>query len=143
MCFAQVISLLLFSKVPLSSETIDSILGFPPEKPSHLIISRLRCLLSYIPGQPVILFYTSFSDYLLSPERMEDPWYIDILSQKHFIDSRRFAIMESMLHFNLNMCDLGTSFVHNDDILGLDACIYVYILPLMKGESIVATHYSK
>lgn len=50
--FTQVISLLLFSKVALSSETIDGILGFPPEEPSHLIFSRLQSLLEYTPGQP-------------------------------------------------------------------------------------------
>ncbi|KAL5520517.1 hypothetical protein ACEPAG_9741 [Sanghuangporus baumii] len=53
--FRKVLSLLLLSKVPLSSESIDGIIGFRTEESSVLILSRLRSLVLYSPGGPYLL----------------------------------------------------------------------------------------
>lgn len=128
--FVQVLSLLLFSKVPLTSEAIDGILGFPPDEPSRLILSLLQCLLAYTPGQPVRLFHISFSDYLLSLGCKDEPWYIDESLQKSFLASRCFSVMEDMLRFNI--CELESSFVRNDDIPGLEDRIKNAIPPHLE-----------
>ncbi|KAL5532079.1 hypothetical protein ACEPAF_5643 [Sanghuangporus sanghuang] len=62
--FEEVFALILLSKFPLSSKTIDGILGFSSLEPSLLILSKLRSLITYSPGGPVSLLHASFSDYL-------------------------------------------------------------------------------
>lgn len=128
--FSKVLSLLLFCKAPLSSGSLDCILGFPPDEPSQLILSKLRCLLSYTPGKPVSLFHASFSDYLTSPDRAGEPWFIDIDTEKYHITSRCFTVMDDMLRFNI--CDLETSFVRNEDIPNVGARIKGRIPPCLE-----------
>lgn len=112
--FSKVLTLLLISKVPVSNRTIDGILGFPPEDPSYLILSKLRCLLSYSPNQPISLFHASFSDYLTSSNRTGEPWSIDIVALKSHVATRCFSVMKDLLRFNI--CNIETSFIRNEDI---------------------------
>lgn len=54
--FSQVLALITLSKVPLSIDSLDAIMGFPPEKSSRLVLSRLQCLLAYssdVPDAPI------------------------------------------------------------------------------------------
>ncbi|OCB85826.1 WD40 repeat-like protein [Sanghuangporus baumii] len=110
--FAKVMALLLLSKAPLSSDTIDGILGFPHQETSLILLSRLRSLITYTPGGPVRLFHVSFSDYLMSSGPSGEPWFIDISEAKRLIVDRCFIVMENLLRFNIS--DLRTSFVYND-----------------------------
>lgn len=125
--FVQVMGLILLGKTPLSVATIDGILGYPSEKSSSLVLSRLQCLLAYSLDTPIHLFHTSFSDYLISPERSADPWLIDISSQMTYITMRCFSVMKDMLHFN--MCNLESSFLPNDKVKGLQGRIEENIPP--------------
>ena len=123
--FQKVMGLLLLSKISLSAQAVDGILGFPPQETSRLVLSKLRCLLAYSPEGPVSLFHASFSDYLLSSERRNDPWFIDVLAQHNFVTTRCFSVMEEMLHFNI--CDLSTSFTRNEDIPDFENRVKKYI----------------
>lgn len=114
-------------------------MGFPPDEPSQLIISKLRCLLSYIPGKPVSLFHASFSDYLTSPDRVGEPWFINIEAEKYHITSRCFTVMEDMLRFNI--CDLETSFVRNEDIPNVSARIKDRIPPYLEYACVYWAHH--
>ncbi|OCB87982.1 WD40 repeat-like protein [Sanghuangporus baumii] len=115
--FRKVLALVLLSKVPVSSGDIDGILGLSPQRSSILILQNLRSVLTYNPGGPVSLFHTSFSDYLMSPERSNDLWFIDISKAKGLIIDRCFLVMKDLLR--LSICDLESSFVRNDDVLDL------------------------
>ncbi|KAL5478714.1 hypothetical protein ACEPAI_1991 [Sanghuangporus weigelae] len=112
--FRKVLALVLLSKVPVSSGDIDGILGLPPQRSSILILQNLRSVLTYNPGGPVSLLHTSFSDYLMSPERSNDLWFIDIPKAKDLIINQCFIVMKNLLRFNI--CDLKSSFVRNDDV---------------------------
>ncbi|KAL5512428.1 hypothetical protein ACEPAG_3420 [Sanghuangporus baumii] len=115
--FRKVLALLLLSKAPISSRMIDDLLGFRPHESCTLILSKLQSLVSYTIEGPVSLFHTSFSDYLTSSKHSHEPWFINVLDARQLIVERCFCIMENMLHFN--MCNLETSFVHNDDVQGI------------------------
>lgn len=117
--FANIIGLILLSKAPLSIDTIDGILGYKPESSSRLILSRLKSVINYSLDGYVRLFHTSFSDYLMSPNRSTDPWVIDIPTKNSFIASRCFSVMENDLRFNI--CSIESSFIRNDEIPDLDA----------------------
>ncbi|KAL5521305.1 hypothetical protein ACEPAG_9228 [Sanghuangporus baumii] len=116
--FGKVFALILLSKVPLPSKTIDGILGFSSLEPSLLILSRLRSLITYSPGGPVSLLHASFSDYLTSCERSSKPWDIDIDEAKRLIIDRCFIVMGGLLRFNI--CDLESSSVYHDYVPGLE-----------------------
>ena len=137
--FEQVLGLLLLSKVSLTSEVMDEVLGFPPGEPAVLVLSKLRCVLKYSPSEPVSLFHASFSDYLLSPERKDDPWFIDVPAQHNFIATRCFSVMEERLQFN--MCDLGTSFNCNNNVPDLQDRIKNYIPPHLTYACAYWSHH--
>ena len=112
--FGPLMSLLLLSKEPLAIQTIDKFLDFPTKQSSEYILSKLRSVLSYTPGEPVRLLHTSFSDYLQSPLQASEPWHIDIPGAECNLARRCISVMEAGLHFNI--CNLETSFVRNDDV---------------------------
>ncbi|EJC98361.1 uncharacterized protein FOMMEDRAFT_161728 [Fomitiporia mediterranea MF3/22] len=61
--------------------------------------------------------HTSFRDYLLSPERQKDPWFIDLESQKEFIASQCLTVMRDGLRFNI--CNIKSSYISNNQITDL------------------------
>lgn len=137
--FRKVMSLVLLSKIPVSSEDIDGILEYPPHQSSTEILSSLRSVVSYSPGKPIHLLHTSFSDYLLSPNRSSDPWFIDISAAQHLIVIRCFSIMDDLLRFNI--CGLESSFVHNDNIPDLDDRVKASIPSHLKYACIYWSHH--
>ncbi|KAL5522077.1 hypothetical protein ACEPAF_1934 [Sanghuangporus sanghuang] len=112
--FRKILMIFLAGKVPMSSKTIDGLLGFQSRESCTLILSRLQSLISYTVEGPISLFHASFSDYLTSPDHSSEPWFIDVYDVNRLILERCFSVMENMLHFN--MCRLETSFVCNDDV---------------------------
>lgn len=123
--FQRVVGLILLSKTPLIEDTIDSILGSSVGK-CRATLSRLRSVIEYRPGEPIRLFHTSFSDYLVSSSHTED-WIIDMAEQEFFLAARCFEIMKAELRFNI--CDLKSSFVHNDAVDDIEGRIRSRILP--------------
>ena len=128
--FTDLIAFLLLSKISMSSSDMDKFLGFPVDESCEHILSRLRSVLSYTPGQPVRLFHASFSDYLLSGDRDNEPWFIDIPRVTSEVALRCLVVMQEGLHFD--MCDLKTSYIRNDDVPGLDVRVEFKIVPYLK-----------
>ena len=137
--FKRIFSLLLLSKIPLSSKAIDGILGFASREPSLLVLSKLRSLITYSPGGPVSLLHASFSDYLTSPDRAHDPWFIDTNEAKRYIVEQCFTVMKDMLRFNI--CDLDSSFVRNDDIPDLANRVKARIPSHLRYACVHWTHH--
>ncbi|KAL5521321.1 hypothetical protein ACEPAG_9245 [Sanghuangporus baumii] len=115
--FRAILAFVLLSKAPLSYKSIDDILGFPSGESSVLILSRLQSVLSYSADEPVSIFHASFTDYLLSPDRSSDPWFIDAAAANRLIVERCLFVMEDLLRFNI--CGLKSSFDCNDDVTDL------------------------
>lgn len=126
--FSRILGLILLSKTPLTASTIDGLLGLGSDE-CHATLSRLRSVIDYKPGEPIRLFHTSFSDYLLSVGVIED-WFIDIPAQHARIATRCFSVMENKLRFNI--CNLKSSYVRNDDVDGLDEVIKARIPPQLS-----------
>ena len=111
--FTGVFSLILFSKTPLSDDAIDGILG---TNTASDILTYLRSLVVYEPGNPIVLRHTSFYDYLLSCE--ESRWYIDAKVQRVNIASRCLERMGDFLKYNI--CNIPSSLVLNSDVPDLN-----------------------
>ena len=137
--FREVLSLVLLSRVPLSSEEIDGILGFSPRQSSLLVLSRLRSLVTYAPGGSVSLLHASFSDYLTSSDRADDPWFIDIHPAQQMIVKRCLAIMKTELRYNI--CNLESSCVRNDDVPDLADRIKSKISPQLEHACLHWAHH--
>ena len=119
--FSRVLGLILLSKIPFTPKEIDTILGFPGDESCEAEeLCGLRSVLSYSPNKPVTLFHASFSDYLLSPDRKTDPWFIDIPLVHQFLAMRCFEIMKGPSGLCFDMCNFPSSFMCNDEVPGLD-----------------------
>ena len=114
--FRRVMSLVLFSKTPLSDTTIDSILGLAWYQRSAIILSKLRSLVAYKPGVPVRLYHTSFYDFLTTADRCGE-WLVDIVHGNSVITYCSLNVMTKSLHFNMG--DLDSSFIRDDAVEGL------------------------
>ena len=137
--FSTVLAMLLFGKESLSDDDIDGLLGFLPEEPSYLILCKLRSVLSYTPGEPVRLFHASFSDYLQSPDRVGDPWFIDISRAKSNLAVQCFVVMEDWLQFN--MCNLETSHKLNRDVPDIENRVRAHIPSHVKYTCTYWSHH--
>ena len=118
--FSKILGLILVSKVPLAADEIDRLLDFPAHKTCKAELSCLQSVLSTPMQGPVTLSHTSFSDYLLAPERNNDPWCINISVVHQFLAHRCFVLMGAL---RFNMCDFPSSFLLNSEVPGLDECV--------------------
>lgn len=109
--FSLVVSLLLLNRAPISDDMIDVLLGFSDAKPSYLVLSKLRSILVYAKGEPIRFFHSSLIDYLTSPNRRHDPWFINIPTTEHDVVIRCLITMEDSLSFNIG--DIDSSFTGN------------------------------
>lgn len=123
--FQRVIGLILSSKVLLNEKTIDAFLD-PSIGNCRITLSRLRSVIDYRPGEPIRLFHTSFSDFLLSSGHTED-WFIDISVQESFLAIQCFEIMKAELRFNI--CGINSSFIRNNEVGDIEDRIESRILP--------------
>ena len=98
--FCAVLGAIVTAREPLSDTMIDHILGLDGNRSSTFILSRLRCLLQWSPGQPIRTLHASFADYLTDPKRCRNqPWFIDISSHHHGLALSCFRIMKVELKF--------------------------------------------
>ena len=124
--FRAVLGAIVTARVPLSDTMIDRLFSLGGPRSSRFILSRLRCLLQWSPGQPVRVLHASFEDYLTDPKRCGDQrWFIDNSFHHHHFALSCFRAMKMELTFNI--CDLETSHVSNDDVLDLPVRIQKYI----------------
>ncbi|KIM73368.1 hypothetical protein PILCRDRAFT_15274, partial [Piloderma croceum F 1598] len=124
--FRAVLGAIVTARAPLSDTTIDRLFSLDGPRSSGFILSRLRCLLQWSPGQPVRVLHASFEDYLTDPKRCGDQrWFIDMCFHHHQFALSCFRTMKMELKFNI--CDLETSHISNDDVLDLPARIQKYI----------------
>ena len=124
--FRAVLGAIVTARAPLSDTMIDRLFSLDGPRSSRFILSRLRCLFQWSPGQPAWVLHASFQDYLTDPKRCGDQhWFIDTSFHHHHLALSCFRTMKTDLKFNI--CDLETSHVSNDDVLDLPDRIQKYI----------------
>ncbi|PAV22985.1 nucleotide-binding-oligomerization-domain like receptor [Pyrrhoderma noxium] len=123
--FVGVFSFILFSKLSLSDESINGILGI---NTAPDILMYLRSLVVYERGQPIRIYHASFYDYLISCEGK--PWHIDPSVQRAYIASKCFERMGNLLIYNI--CSIPSSFALNTDVPDIDIRVIRYIPPFLK-----------
>ena len=113
--FRKILGTVILGRVPLTNIAMDRILGLQCRRASEFILSRLRCLLQWGPGQPVRALHASLADYLTHNDRCgSDPWFIDVSKQHHTLALGCLRVLKSGLRFNI--CELETSHVRNHDV---------------------------
>jgi len=74
--FRTVMGIILVLQTPLTTSTLDQLIGFPEGRGSNRAISTLACVVAHTPT--VHLLHPSFADFLLTPTRCgRDMWYFD------------------------------------------------------------------
>jgi hypothetical protein len=97
----SILGVILCGRTPLSYSVIDALLALPEQRPSHKLISRLKCVLSDAKG--IRILHPSFHDYL-SERCSAEPWSIDLE-----LHNKELAICcVKLLHDELreNICDM-------------------------------------
>ena len=121
----EVFSFILFGKSQLSDKTIDGILGI---NTAPGVLSCLRSLVVYEPGNPITIRHASFYDYLISCKGK--PWYVEPSMQRTYITSKCLERMGDLLKHNI--CDIPSSFALNTDVPDIDNRVTHYIPPFLK-----------
>ncbi|KZP14104.1 hypothetical protein FIBSPDRAFT_834333 [Athelia psychrophila] len=114
----KILGAVVVGRIPLTDDTMDSILGLENSTSSRRILRKLGCLLQWSEGLPIRTLHASFSDYLTDSRACGDqPWFID--QSKHHLQFTIgcLRVMKRLLHFNI--CGLNTSYVMNRDVLDL------------------------
>lgn len=106
--FTRIMTLVLLGKEPFTKEMVDDLLGLD----SDVVLSMLRPLLFYAPGQPIRIYHTSLYDYLTSCKG--EPWFIDVADGRVLLAHASFDLMADRLHFNMG--DVESSFLTNDHV---------------------------
>ncbi|PAV17574.1 nucleotide-binding-oligomerization-domain like receptor [Pyrrhoderma noxium] len=125
--FKNIFSLIFFAKRPLSDEEINEILDMDMDVTSN-VLSYFRSLVRYEPGQPIMIYHTSFYDYLISYEGR--PWHVDPKMQRAYITSKCLERMGDLLRYNI--CGIQSSYVLNKDVPDIDDRVTRYIPPFLK-----------
>ena len=123
--YIGVFSFILFSKLSLSDEDINGILGI---NTAPDILMYLRSLIVYERGQPITIYHASFYDYLISCEG--EPWHVDPSVQRAYIASKCFERMGDLLKYNI--CNIPSSFSLNSDVPDIDNRVTRCIPPFLK-----------
>src|SRR3984957_1833129 len=126
--FQAVIGTIVVACQALTLETLDQLLEI--EYPALHTIKHFGSVFSWGSGQPVQFLHPSLLDFLQDIKYCKgNYWFIDT-AEHHFLMARRcFQIMTKELKFD--MCQLPTSHVFNEQIVGLDDLVNETIsLPL-------------
>ena len=123
--FVGVFSFILFSKLSLSDESINGILGI---NTTPDVLMYLRSLVVYERRNPITIRHTSFYDYLVSCEG--EPWHVDPSVQRAYIASKCLERMGDLLKYNI--CSIPSSSALNSDIPDIDNRVTRCIPPFLK-----------
>src|ERR1700722_14553039 len=115
--FQAVIGTILVACQALPLETLDRLLGIT--RPALYTIQHFGSVFSWGSGQPVQFLHPSLLDFLQDTKYCKgNYWFIDP-AEHHFLMARKcFQIMTKELKFD--MCQLPTSYMFNDQMVGLD-----------------------
>jgi len=135
----QILGAIVLARERLTDEVLSKLLGL---ESSYLrdILSRLRSLLQWSSGEPIIVLHASFPDFLGDHGRCQDSrWYIDESAHHRDLANACFRIMRKLLRFNI--CGLDTSYLRNKAIDGINHLVDETITTdIMYGCQYWASH---
>ncbi|CAE6443516.1 unnamed protein product [Rhizoctonia solani] len=109
-----VLRTVLLAREPISVETIAVLTGLEDPPRVSFVLQSLQAVFGQIEGTTLVLIRnSSFSDFLLSPER-SGQYSCDVAEHNHLLVERCFQVMKRQLQFN--MCELVSSFVPDNQV---------------------------
>ena len=135
----QILGAIVVARERLTDDVLSQLLGLESSTVRD-ILSRLRSLLQWSPGEPIKVLHASFPDFLGDRDKCNDHrWHIDEQAHHRHLATACFGIMRNRLHFNI--CGLETSYYKNEAIDGIDELIARNITAdLMYGCQYWADH---
>jgi hypothetical protein len=137
----QILGAIVVARERLTDDMLSQLLGLDSSTVRD-ILSRLRSLVQWNPGEPIKVLHASFPDFLGDRDKCNDRrWHIDEQAHHRHLATACFGIMRNRLHFNI--CNLETSYYKNKAIDGIDELIARDITAdLMYGCRYWADHLS-
>ncbi|KAF7967919.1 hypothetical protein HWV62_32533 [Athelia sp. TMB] len=125
--YRGILGLIIISQVPLTAETIATLLGYQDNVGiCRTALRRLASVIRWSEGQPARTLHKSFPDYLIDPDHtISEPWFIDVREHHHKLSVACLRTLNERLHFN--MCHLTTSHIANEHITDLSERIKTFI----------------
>ncbi|KAJ7455882.1 WD40 repeat-like protein [Mycena latifolia] len=128
-----VLGTIVLSRMPVTDNTIDALLGFDKGRSSE-VLEYLGCVLQWTRGHPAQILHASFSDYLTDRRRSGSlPWFIEHKMQNKYLALGCFSILKAELQFNI--CGLEDSCILNADVPDLSDRIATHISPHLSYAS--------
>ncbi|KAF7970337.1 hypothetical protein HWV62_24368 [Athelia sp. TMB] len=117
--YRRILGLIIISQVPLTAETIVTLLGFQDGgRACRTALRRLGSVIQWSEGQTARTLHKSFPDYLTDSEHCSSkPWFVDVPEHQHSLTVSCLRAINHHLHFN--MCNLSTSHISNTELLDL------------------------
>ena len=135
--FRTTMAIILSALTPLPIDTIAALLPHLPLSSPHradlpkpfdplTIVKFMGSLLSGVSGRtnPVKMLHASFADFLVSSER-SGRFFVDLRLADRDLTLASLSLMQQQLRFNI--CNLPTSYLPNDRVIGLPALIQRHI----------------
>ncbi|KAK6995728.1 WD40-repeat-containing domain protein [Favolaschia claudopus] len=111
-----ILATIALSKLPLTDNVIDSILGFT-EGSTATVLKCFGAVIQWTPGQIAQTLHTSFGDFLLHPPNETNPWFFQIAEANKILTSGCLRLLQKCLRFNIY--DFPDSHLLNSEVPGL------------------------
>ncbi|KIM19685.1 hypothetical protein M408DRAFT_83185, partial [Serendipita vermifera MAFF 305830] len=128
--FRSVLGAIILAKTPLDVVSLADLLSVSTSAIGH-ICNGLHSVLTI--GDTLRIHHQSFVDFLLNPDECPTPFLVDRQRENWTLTMACLRTMKNNLRFNI--CDLETSYIHNQDIPDLDLRVKARIPPLLSYSS--------
>ncbi|KAK6987690.1 hypothetical protein R3P38DRAFT_3449838, partial [Favolaschia claudopus] len=111
-----ILATIALSKLPLTDNVIDSILGFTDGSTAK-VLKCFGAVIQWTPGQIAQTLHASFGDFLLHPPNETNPWFFQIAEANKILTSGCLRLLQKCLRFNIY--DFPDSHLLNSEVPGL------------------------
>ncbi|KAK6971358.1 WD40 repeat-like protein [Favolaschia claudopus] len=123
-----ILAAIALAKAPMTDSAMDAILGLDDGTAAR-VLNFLGSVVQWSAGQPARTLHASFDDFLVSPHRVDNPWFFDVAKAKKSLASGCFMVMQKHLRFNI--CRLPDSHLLNSEVSGLKETRESHLTPAL------------
>ncbi|KAK7059455.1 WD40 repeat-like protein [Favolaschia claudopus] len=123
-----ILAAIALAKAPMTDSAMDAILGLDDGTAAR-VLNFLGSVVQWSAGQPARSLHASFDDFLVSPHRVDNPWFFDVAKAKKSLASGCFMVMQKHLKFNI--CRLPDSHLLNSEVSGLKETRESHLTPAL------------
>ncbi|KAK6993276.1 WD40 repeat-like protein, partial [Favolaschia claudopus] len=123
-----ILAAIALAKAPMTDSAMDAILGLDDGTAAR-VLNFLGSVVQWSAGQPARTLHASFDDFLVSPHRVDNPWFFDVAKAKKSLASGCFMVMQKHLKFNI--CRLPDSHLLNSEVSGLKETRESHLTPAL------------